>query len=122
MVPALERVTREHLTTPTAEQLFAVYEAVVAEGEYPDAVRVLTELEDSGLKNILVTLDWEAHERDPQSLHKPEQRLHALIERLDTTISRAEMQRVFDGRAKDDDALDIIRRTIEQSRQRMERS
>lgn len=120
VVPALERVTREHLTTPTAEQLFAVYEAVVAEGEYPDAARVLTELEDSGLKNILVTLDWEAHERDPQSLHKPEQRLHALIERLDTSISRAEMQRVFDGRAKDDDALDIIRRTIEAQRQRME--
>ena len=118
-VPHPKSSTMRPRTSPTAEQLFAVYDAIVAEGEYPDAARVLTELEDSGLKNILVTLDWEAHDRDPHSLQKPEQRLHAVIERLDSKISRAEMQRVFDGRAKDDDALEIIRRTIEAQRQRM---
>lgn len=121
VAPALDEISPEHLQTSLAEQLWRTYHAVIVEGDYPDCRRVLTELEDSRLKNILGTLDWEAHERDPHSLQKPEERLASVIERMRRRQDRAALRSVLEGSANEEDALEIVKRTIEQQRQRMKR-
>ncbi len=102
-----------------AQQLLAVYRAVLAEGDYPDCSRILTELDDGRLKNILATLDWQAHDREPNALQTPEERLESVMRRLQTQDEDAKLQRFVQGQASDADPLEMLKQAIEQRKSRM---
>jgi len=104
---ALESIGPEHLQTDTAAELFAAYNAIIAAEEYPDCQRVLSELEDSALKNILVTLDWEAHERAPHALQTPEERLDSVTQRLKDHEEKTKFQRIDQMGTTYEDAKDL---------------
>ena len=99
--------------------MFATYHAIVAAEEYPECQRVLAELEDSALKNLVVTLDWQAHERAAESIHTPEERLESIVQRMLEHQDKATLQRVAQGQASDDDALAMVKRAIQQKQQQL---
>ena len=119
---ALESIGPEHLQTDTGAQLFATYHAIVAAEEYPDCQRVLAELESPALKNILVTLDWQAHDRAPEVIHTPDERLDSIVQRLIDQQERKSLQNLTQGAGGDVDPLELVKRAIQQKQQQLQRN
>jgi hypothetical protein len=116
---ALDEIPHELLQTSLAQQLFQTYRAMVAEGAYPDAQHIITELEDERLKNVMTTLDWQAHDRAAKALQSAEDRLASVISRLKAQQDRAALKMVYDGRASQEDALALVQRAIQQQREKI---
>ncbi len=114
---AIESIGPEHLQTDIAGQLFATYNAVIAAEEYPDCNRVQLELDDPAFSNILVTLDWQAHDQSPASIHTPEERLEFVIRRMLERQDNLSLQRIAQGQSSEADALELVKRAIQQKQQ-----
>ena len=118
---ALESIGQEHLQTDVGAQLFATYHAILAAEEYPDCQRVVSELESPQLKNILVTLDWQAHDRAPEMIHTPEERLDSIVHRLVDAQERKSLQSISQGQTGDADPLELVKQAIQQKQQQLQR-
>ena len=118
---ALESIGPEHLHSDLGAQLFAAYQALLAGEEYPDCGRVVAELETPELKNVLVTLDWQAHDRAADVIHTPDERLESIVHRMLDRQEREALAKLSHGQSDDVDPLELVKRAILQKQQQMQR-
>jgi DNA primase len=119
---AIEEIHSDQISAGPLRTIFEKYRDLCMDGETPDFSRVLTELEDPKLKNLLVELDERAHEKESQTQQIAPLRLGELLadyrrrdeaKELHEKISSLEQRSVGD-----DDALKILLELHERERKR----
>ena len=115
---AIRAIEPDQIPAGSARDLFMIYLKLDASGDYPDAGRVNTEIEDPHLKNLLVTLDWHSHDRAAHAVADPESRLADLLDQFSRRKDRQELQAVQHGRVEDDEAIEKLQQFLQQERAR----
>ncbi len=117
----LEQASEAIISEP-AKRVIQMMRQLHAGGMRPDFETVLTAVDDSDLKNILVQLDDEAEKKVIHSQVDPQARLTELVERLQrqkTTQRQSELQRSLSGpHCKDEDEeLDLLKQIYDLERE-----
>lgn len=123
LVPvAIERIGVEDMSGPLARLLLSTYLELEVAGETLDFPRVLTEVEDAQLKNILVELDERAQRKAALAEESAMARLNGLIrdfawERA-AHASRDKVVALEEQRLNNQEELDLLTELIQQERER----
>jgi DNA primase len=119
---ALVELSTEHLTAGLARQLWGAYKSVAQRGEPPEFSRVLDELEEPQLKNLLVDLDERASSKEVFANADAATRLNRLIEdiqyRFQATERRRQLAVLEQKRVAGAEELSILQQLVEQERRR----
>jgi DNA primase len=119
LVPrALAVISPDDLPAGPAREIYQVYCDLTAAGEYADAARILTEIEDLQLKNLLATVDWEGHDKAVEALASPESRLDELLNFFARDRDEQRLRDVRHGRVTEKEAEDTLLRFLEEERSR----
>jgi DNA primase len=120
LVPdAARAIAIDELPSSLGREIYAKFVALDAENAPPDFGRVLTELEQPRLKNLLVELDEEGHRKASAD---PERRLrdvvHALHMRRSKQVRRDEIIRLDDPNLDENKELELLNQILEKNRER----
>jgi hypothetical protein len=93
-----------------------LYCKLTVAGEYADAARVLTEIEDPSLKNLFATVDWEGHEKAADAMASPETRLDSLLKSFARDQDEQQLREVRQGQVSEQEAIDNVLKFLKQER------
>jgi hypothetical protein len=111
-------ISPDQLPAGPAREIYQVYCDLTAAGEYADAARILTEIEDLKLKNLLATVDWEGHDKASEALATPESRLDELLHFFARDRDEQRLRDVRHGRVTEQEAEDTVLKFLEEERGR----
>lgn len=118
----LAEVAMEHLTGATAQALYSAFVRCAERGETLDFARVLAEVDEPNLKNLLVELDEKAQEKEPFAETSAPDRLrtvlNALHERQNQPRRRELLAGLEKGRYDAQQELAVLTQLIEMERRR----
>ncbi|MEQ8790379.1 MAG: DNA primase [Pirellulaceae bacterium] len=118
---AVVEIDPEHLSG-AARALFAAFGRLTSAGESPEFGVLMSSLEDPRLKNLLVLIDEQAHEKEQQALQGAEQRLDGLIESFEQGREdvghRARLTALDQKQLDEQEQLDVLQQLIAQQRKR----
>ena len=119
---ALEEVATEALVSQPAREIYEIYRVVTEKGEAADFTRILAELEDPQLKNLLVVLDEQARQKEHHTQHDAVTRLRHLTDDLryhaDKSRRSDSITALEQGKLDDQEELDLLEQLVEQERKR----
>jgi len=115
---AKEGIPPVFLPADPARKIYETYCDLTAKGEYADMARVLSELETPELMNLLVTVDWESHDKAVHATEDPESRLRSLITDFARRKDEQQLRAVQQGQLAEEDALDELLKFVQQERSR----
>ncbi len=114
-------VPGELLNDPT-RTIYETYQVVLGRGEPVEFNRILTELDDPQLKNLLVSLDEQAIEKEKHVQEDAASRLRRLIDHLhgrrEADQGRAKQAALEQRNLGEDEELDLLQQLVEQERKR----
>ncbi len=120
---AEEAIPGDHLPEGPAQEIYSIFCRLYVAGEEADFGRVLTELEDSTLKSLLVQLDESAHAKAAMTDEDASTRLDGVIRRFHDRQSQrerlAQIAALEQGQfANETDEMEALERLIQQKRDR----
>ena len=120
LVPmAIERIAREHMTSPTSLAIFQLYLDLELDGHALDFQSVLTATEEPSLKNILVRIQEQAIIKATKSTMDAHARLESLCERWaiqDGSDPVRSQRDALENRSLDDQSqIDLLESLIRQA-------
>jgi DNA primase len=89
---ALAEIAEEDLASAVARAILATYRRREEAGESLDFGPVLAEIENSSLKNVLVAIDEQAHEKSPKAILDGPTRLRSVIRNLQQHHEQRELR------------------------------
>ncbi len=94
MVPmVIERIPQANLGSEVAKRLLEVYMDIELAGQELDFASIMSAIEDTSLKSVLVSIEEEASRKAPLAKMGYEQRLQSLCEQMSLRDQRAEINR-----------------------------
>ncbi|MCA9120947.1 MAG: DNA primase [Planctomycetaceae bacterium] len=119
---ALTAIVPDELSSRPTRTIYETYQVVLGKGEPVEFNRVLTELDDPQLKNLLVSLDEQAIEKEKHVQEDAASRLRWLIEHLrgrrEADQGRAKQAALEQRNLGEDEELDLLQQLVEQERKR----
>lgn len=119
---ALERFSEASLGSEAAKALLRLYNELEMTGQSLEFGPLMSAVEDTALKSILVSLEEEASQKASLALLDAQQRLHTLCERLsqqDQQQHDLQRLRILESKQLDDkEEIEILNSLIEQARLR----
>ncbi|MEO8494950.1 MAG: DNA primase [Planctomycetota bacterium] len=119
---ALAAITPGELSSRPTRTIYETYQVVLGKGEPVEFNRILTELDDPQLKNLLVSLDEQATEKEKHVQDDAASRLKWLIEHLrgrrEADQGRAKQAALEQRNLGEDEELDLLQQLVEQERKR----
>ncbi|MGE3778582.1 MAG: hypothetical protein AB7F89_15470, partial [Pirellulaceae bacterium] len=119
---ALVELPGEWLTQGASQRIWKAYESVVQRGESPEFARILGDLEEPHLQNLLVELDERAGSKESFANLDAATRLKGLIEevryRFQAVERRQQLAVLEQKRVADAEELQILLQLREQERKR----
>ena len=119
---AFEELSSTQLFTGLGRALGETYEAILSRGEPAEFSRVLSELEDPGLKNVFVELDDGAAIKDERAQEDAPARLRLLIDDLSDQAQQVQHQLVVTALEKqtysEHEQLEVLEQLVAEERKR----
>ncbi len=119
---ALAKIVPAELSSNPTRTIYETYQVVLGRGEPVEFNRILTELDDPQLKNLLVSLDEQATEKEKHVQEDAASRLRWLIDNLhkrrEADQSRAKQASLEQRNLAEDEELDLLQQLVEQERKR----
>jgi hypothetical protein len=119
---ALAAIMPGELSSRPTRTIYETYQVVLGKGEPVEFNRILTELDDPQLKNLLVSLDEQATEKEKHVQEDAASRLRWLIEHLrgrrEADQGRAKQAALDQRNLGEDEELDLLQQLVEQERKR----
>jgi len=119
---ALAAILPDELSSRPTRMIYETYQVVLGKGEHVEFNRILTELDDPQLKNLLVSLDEQATEKEKHVQEDAASRLSGLIEHLrgrrQADHGRAKQAALEQRNLGEDEELDLLQQLVEQERKR----
>lgn len=119
---ALAAILPDELSSRPTRTIYETYQVVLSKGEPVEFNRILTELDDPQLKNLLVSLDEQATKKEKHVQEDAASRLRWLIEHLrgrrEADQGRAKQAALEQRNLGEDEELDLLQQLVEQERKR----
>ena len=120
---ATDSISVEQLKTGPLREIYAAILTLVAKQQIPHFNRVLTQLEQPELKNLLIDLDEQSQQKAALATEKPETRLNNLIDSFHLTKEEEEdrnQRAVLDDHHKSaDEKLDALQELFDRKKNRL---
>ena len=120
---ATNSISADQLKTGPLREIYTVILTLVAKQEIPNFNRILTQLEQPELKNLLLDIDEQSQQKAAATPEKPETRLNNLIDSFRLTKEEEEdrIQRaVLDDHQKSaDEKLDALQELFDRKKNRL---
>lgn len=119
---ALAEVGVDELASEPARVIYAKYQFLAEQGEPLDFQRVLSALDDVGLKSLFVSLDERASDKERHAQSDGASRLRRLIAQIhlrhEEHQRREALATLEQGKCADEEAMDLFQQVLEQERKR----
>ncbi|MBI2480946.1 MAG: toprim domain-containing protein, partial [Planctomycetia bacterium] len=119
---ALAATMPGELSSRPTRTIYETYQVVLGKGEPVEFNRILTELDDPQLKNLLVSLDEQATEKEKHVQEDAASRLRWLIDHLrgrrEADQGRAKQAALEQRTLGEEEQLDLLQQLVEQERKR----
>ncbi|HRX78190.1 MAG TPA: DNA primase [Pirellulaceae bacterium] len=119
---ALAAIMPGELSSRPTRTIYETYQVVLGKGEPVEFNRILTELDDPQLKNLLVSLDEQATEKEKHVQEDAASRLRWLIDHLrgrrEADQGRAKQAALDQRTLGEEEQLDVLQQLVEQERKR----
>ena len=119
---AVAEIVPDELSSNPTRTIYETYQVVLGRGEPVEFNRILTELDDPQLKNLLVSLDEQATEKEKHVQEDAAARLSWLIDHLrgrrEADQGRAKQAALEQRNLGEDEELDLLQQLVEQERKR----
>ena len=119
---ALAAIMPGELSSRPTRTIYETYQVVLGKGEPVEFNRILTELDDPQLKNLLVSLDEQATQKEKHVQEDAASRLRWLIDHLrgrrEADQGRAKQAALEQRNLGEDEELDLLQQLVEQERKR----
>jgi DNA primase len=117
---AIRDIAHGPLKSPPAREIFDMIQRLHEAGLVPEFGRVLTELDDPRLKNILVEIDERAHAKAAEALLNSVARLHTLASSFRAELTnqnrRHQLAALQEGRLDEEQELEALKLLVAQQR------
>lgn len=119
---ALAKLMPDHFSAGPSREIVAAYHTVFQRGEVPEFSRILSELEEPQLKNLLVELDERASSKEVHAHADAATRLQRLMEdvqyRFQASDRRRQLAELEQKRFAGAEELQLLQQLVEQERKR----